>query len=875
MNEIILTSSVLILIIAALRRVLRGKIAPTLQYALWLLVAARLLIPGTLFTAPVTILGLADDIHSAVVESSKEYPAANETTPPIYVPDQNITIDPTPPSDSSGTNTTNPPSQITPSPAKPEIDWLDVIWKAGILTAGAVFLLSNLSFYRKLRRSRQRISEDDLPIACPIPVYYVPNLDAPCLFARAIYVNQAAMHPERLRHVITHELTHRRHGDHLWALLRCVCLSVHWYNPLVWWAAILSRRDCELSCDSAAIRTLGSTCDISYGETLMTMLTKSPAGLLRTATTMSASKRTMAERLHLIVHRPKMMKLTLAAVAFVTMGAVILTFGGCADEIDPPDTDSTITDNTEDDTSKSDDQTTDDGKLTPPDDGFGYIPSPIYTHPSGLFTMKLPDDCTVVTIESEDGVSFYDPEVYQSGSTDGWILSVQPQPADWNGNQNPTLTLAAFDPNSTPQVYVLEYSEAYGEQFTNLRDWISESFTLFATPELFSKLVHDNYKENLALAITYLPYLSWSNYKEVYGEDAMMELLSTLWQFADAGNADWGQYHDLLSMTNDGLDGAYSEGLASVFEALFIRNYEQFLSVINSIYITDTERARVSTYVDYAPSIAPDDNGGEDDDSNAPDDSGTDNSDPDDGQNNQQITAEDAQVILGLARGYCPAASSVAYSAPLVLTLSDDWTLEGIKAAVFNALADSLVGTTLEGDLRSITIAYSFRFPDEMRDGVTLTVPYSASFVDRDVHILPSGATHSPSCTVGELTATIHLVSEGVTGPVGEEFARGQELYRLFEQLVTLEDGIVVSRQDTDFQLLNHIRLVVEQRIADAGLAGQVHIPTMSSGQHRDPIWCEPGFEQTAEYSLDLEYTEGEELYSFTFRCTVTVKTVE
>ena len=32
MNEIILTSSILILFIAALRRLLRGRISPTLQY---------------------------------------------------------------------------------------------------------------------------------------------------------------------------------------------------------------------------------------------------------------------------------------------------------------------------------------------------------------------------------------------------------------------------------------------------------------------------------------------------------------------------------------------------------------------------------------------------------------------------------------------------------------------------------------------------------------------------------------------------------------------------------------------------------------------------------------------------------------------------
>lgn len=44
MTEIILTSSILILLLAALRRVLGGRIDPRVQYALWLLAAARLLL---------------------------------------------------------------------------------------------------------------------------------------------------------------------------------------------------------------------------------------------------------------------------------------------------------------------------------------------------------------------------------------------------------------------------------------------------------------------------------------------------------------------------------------------------------------------------------------------------------------------------------------------------------------------------------------------------------------------------------------------------------------------------------------------------------------------------------------------------------------
>lgn len=852
MNEIILTSSVLILILAALRYILRGKISPSLQYALWLLVAVRLLIPGTLFVTPVSLVGLFEEVQTAaeqpVIEDEHD---PLQPSPPIYIPGEVITITPSPEPQPGVSSPNIPPAAAVPvEPSSPaiSIDWQDLIWKAGILTVSTAFVISNLVFYRRLRRTRHRIPAGELPITCHVPVYYADRLHSPCLFGRSIYINHAAMHPSRLRHVLLHEMTHRRHGDQLWAVLRCVCLAVHWYNPLVWWAAILSRRDCELSCDSDVMRRLDDPSCISYGETLMAMLTTSPAGLLHTATTMSAGKRTMAERLKLIVHRPRMMKLTLIAVALITTGAVILTFGGCAEKSDEPEPDTTI--NTPDDTDLHEDVTLpedDSGKLTPPEGGFGYIPSPTYIHPSGLFTMKLPADCPVITVESEDGVSFYDAEIYQSGSEDGWILSVYPQPASWVTDQT---VLASFDPNGTAQNYLLEYNGAYADQYAELFELIAESFALNAASGQFSRLVHDNFEENIALAVSYLPYLSWRNYREVYGEDAMMQLLDALWQFANSGSASWDQYHDLLSTTNDGLDGAYSEGLSAIFAALYLKNSEQFLSVINSEFITDTERERVAKYVKYEL-----------------------DSEPNEGDS-EEVTFDDGEVMMGLSRSYGPTAWSVGSPAELTLTLTGDWTLDGIRAALFAALSEHVSGTLLEGDLTEIEIGYSFRFPEEMHDGVILTVPYHATYVDQNVHTLPSGATFSPASRTGELIATIRLVGEGITAPVDEAFARGQALYDLLAQIIVLED-LTVSRTEEQFQPLEIVRVTMEQRLQDMGLSESCTLTSLSAGGYYNPCWCDVGYEQSIEYSVSILYTESGKTYQYTFRNSVKVTTTE
>lgn len=47
MLEILISSSVLILVLVMLRLALRGRISARLQYALWLLVLVRLLVPAS------------------------------------------------------------------------------------------------------------------------------------------------------------------------------------------------------------------------------------------------------------------------------------------------------------------------------------------------------------------------------------------------------------------------------------------------------------------------------------------------------------------------------------------------------------------------------------------------------------------------------------------------------------------------------------------------------------------------------------------------------------------------------------------------------------------------------------------------------------
>lgn len=323
MIQWIVTSSVLILVVIALRYLLRGKISLKMQYALWLLVLVRLLVPVSFGTSDVSVMNAVPanvPVISQPAQPAGYEPAAGPKTPvqsagdPVQQPAQNTA-----------------PAVSEPEPKTPqEIDWARLgmgVYFAGAAALGLVFLASNLRFARALRRSRRRTE-----LTALLPVYESGATETPCLFGLcrpAIYLTPSTLTDgDALRYSLAHEQTHYLHHDQLWSALRGVCLALHWYNPLVWWAAELSRRDAELACDESTIGHLGESERASYGRTLLRMTCEKRPALLVTATMMTDSGRGLRERITLLVKKPKTAAYAAVALVLVAVTAVACTFTG-------------------------------------------------------------------------------------------------------------------------------------------------------------------------------------------------------------------------------------------------------------------------------------------------------------------------------------------------------------------------------------------------------------------------------------------------------------------------------------------------------------------------------------------------------------------
>lgn len=328
MIEWVVSSCILILAVIALRYLLRGKISLRLQYALWLLVLARLLIPVSFGSTDISVMSVVEKAPAVqAVESVRDVDT-------IWQAD-NGSVQGLP----AGAAADNAPLQIAPrttsddqfsrmSSALTLRKILLPVWWGGAAVTLLVFLTANLCFAARLRKSSRPLIVE----GASLPVYVARERAVPCLFGLfrpAVYVTpEAAEDGTLLRHTVAHETTHFRQGDHVWALLRTVCLALHWWNPLVWWAAKLSRQDGELACDEATIRTLGEGERAAYGRTLIRMACGRGASPLLTATTMDGGKTSLHERIVLLAKKPR--TAALAAIALVLAAALCVgcTFTG-------------------------------------------------------------------------------------------------------------------------------------------------------------------------------------------------------------------------------------------------------------------------------------------------------------------------------------------------------------------------------------------------------------------------------------------------------------------------------------------------------------------------------------------------------------------
>lgn len=351
--EILVTSSVLIVGIFGLRKLTMRKISMRLRYGLWLLVAARLLMPLSLGTSPVSVMnffpGTSQEstvqngaAQTLIVQEGASPSWQNPAQEPAGQTDETVSVPDKTQSGSEAAPVANAESET--AYGKRNV-WQPVaggVWLLGVLFVSGYLFWMRFRFVRYLRRNRREISEEELPNVMGeklarrgMRVYRVKGLPSPCLMGRHIYIGEETPGGEQgMLHVLAHEYCHALHGDGFWAFLRCTLAALWWFDPLVWAAAFAARQDSDLACDEAAVRLLGEGERFAYGRTLLALLQEGTgkAECPGMPLMFSGSARGVRERITSLAETRRSEAVVLAAVLSMVFLICGCAFTGAADQ---------------------------------------------------------------------------------------------------------------------------------------------------------------------------------------------------------------------------------------------------------------------------------------------------------------------------------------------------------------------------------------------------------------------------------------------------------------------------------------------------------------------------------------------------------------
>ena len=262
----VLTVSALIAVVLLVRAIFKNRVPKRMLYALWLVVLLKLCLPGTLVSLPVLP---AED--AAVLAQSAERPV--QTAPVIQRPAQTVTKPQTP-----AQQPVSPVQETAKPAAKPltTAQILQIAWFSGSALLGLWLFGAWAVFTIRLHRDRRFLGKRGG--TC---IYVSGAVKSPCLagLIPAVYLTEDVLQTDAAELILSHELTHLRHLDFLWSLCRAVAVSVYWWNPLIWVAAICSKRDAELACDEAVAAKLPEKERLAYARAILAQAPRKASAL--------------------------------------------------------------------------------------------------------------------------------------------------------------------------------------------------------------------------------------------------------------------------------------------------------------------------------------------------------------------------------------------------------------------------------------------------------------------------------------------------------------------------------------------------------------------------------------------------------------------
>lgn len=216
---------------------------------------------------------------------------------------------------------------------------LALLWLIGT----AVLLLINLIGYIRLII---KMRKNSVVVSCPelmnftdkrVTVRVWENTSSPFMtgiFKPTLVLPARELTEEQLNNILRHEMTHFKRHDILYKWFVSLVKCVHWFNPVIWYVAKQINTECEISCDMAVTQNMNRNEEMSYIDTVLSLLPMGKTRQIPLTTQMASSKKILKRRFTMIRNKKKtnkIMSALSAVIALVMLGTTVFASGVLSD----------------------------------------------------------------------------------------------------------------------------------------------------------------------------------------------------------------------------------------------------------------------------------------------------------------------------------------------------------------------------------------------------------------------------------------------------------------------------------------------------------------------------------------------------------------
>ncbi|MGL5380628.1 M56 family metallopeptidase [Clostridium sp.] len=331
-----IVASILAVAIFGVRILIKGRLSPIFIYLLWIVMMFKLIIPyGP--ESNISLYNLMDFkgneiISSEFLKEDKLGEIENIKDSRYLESTHNI----------SGKET-NEKDYVEKSILKATVldKLLFSIWICGVIFFTIKIIISALKIKKLIylgNKIRDEKIEDllvnlkkRLKIKNNVQIVFTKEINSPAIYGivnTKLFLNKDLIKnvsDNELRYILLHELCHLKRNDILVSKLINLMKVIYWFNPIIIIALNTMQSDCEVACDAKVLNFIDKKENLSYGKTIINILSYSNSKATSLGTIgMAFNKKMIKERISMIGKNKKFGLKSIVLGGVVVLGVSII-----------------------------------------------------------------------------------------------------------------------------------------------------------------------------------------------------------------------------------------------------------------------------------------------------------------------------------------------------------------------------------------------------------------------------------------------------------------------------------------------------------------------------------------------------------------------